>query len=145
MADLEDDLRALLKDCIAKVGLSQAHVARQLDVTQKHLSQMLTGRAPLSITWAVRIAKVCGRDLRVTSRRQRRPATVPDQPQEQSSRQWIAQGRRSAASEIRSAILDVLHPDDPPAREHAIRECIGIAERHGALEPIPVELPGASS
>ena len=77
MADLEDDLRAVVKDCLARAQVSQAYVARQLGVTPKHLCQMLAGRAPMSIVWAGRIAEVCGRDLRITSVRRRRRAGEP--------------------------------------------------------------------
>ncbi len=52
-------------------------------------------------------------------------------------RDGIRPGRSSAATEIRSAILDLLHPDDPPAREYALRECVQAVERCGGLAPIP--------
>lgn len=52
-------------------------------------------------------------------------------------RDGIRTGRSSAATEIRSAILDLLHPDDPPARESLLQQCVGIAERVGNLDPIP--------
>lgn len=80
MPDLEADLRAAVKDCLARACLSQAHVARQLGISAKHVSWMLTGKAQLSIAWAGRIAEVCGRELRITSVRRRRPALDRQEP-----------------------------------------------------------------
>lgn len=65
---LQDGLRSLLADELRAAGVSQAEAARRLGVTAKHMSQMLTGRAPLSLVWADRIAAACGRDLLVASR-----------------------------------------------------------------------------
>lgn len=65
---LEDDLRLELKFFIASAGLSQAAVARELNVSQKHLGQMLNGKAPLGIQWVDRIAGICGFKISISSR-----------------------------------------------------------------------------
>ncbi|TMR11045.1 helix-turn-helix transcriptional regulator [Nonomuraea turkmeniaca] len=65
---LQDGLRSLLAGELRAAGLSQAEAARQLGITAKHMSQMLTGRAPLSLAWADEIAGLCGRALLVGSR-----------------------------------------------------------------------------
>jgi plasmid maintenance system antidote protein VapI len=56
----EDGLRHQLRDALAHVGISQADAARQLGLSAKHMSHMLTGRAPLTLAWADRIAALCG-------------------------------------------------------------------------------------
>ncbi|WP_187283750.1 helix-turn-helix transcriptional regulator [Streptomyces sp. adm13(2018)] len=58
-------LRTQLKAALQHAGLSQAQVARELGLSTKHMSQMLTGRAPLTITWASRIAALCGARIEV--------------------------------------------------------------------------------
>jgi plasmid maintenance system antidote protein VapI len=65
---LQDSLRATLAAELDAAGLSRAEAARQLGVTAKHMSQMLTGKAPLSLAWADQIAAACGRELLVGSR-----------------------------------------------------------------------------
>ncbi|MEU6709954.1 helix-turn-helix transcriptional regulator [Nonomuraea sp. NPDC046802] len=65
---LQDDLRSLLAGELRAAGLSQAEVARKLGITAKHMSHMLTGRAPLSLAWADEIAALCGRELVIGSR-----------------------------------------------------------------------------
>lgn len=64
---LQDDIRSLLTGELRAAGLSQAEAARQLGITAKHMNQMLTGRAPLSLAWADEIAALCGRELLVGS------------------------------------------------------------------------------
>lgn len=76
---LQDGLRSLLAGELQAAGLSQAEAARRLGITAKHMNQMLTGRAPLSLAWADDIAELCGRELLVGSR------TLPrDEPEEKS-------------------------------------------------------------
>lgn len=64
---LQDFLRLLLADELHAAGLSQAEAARRVGVTAKHMSAMLTGKAPLSLAWADEIAALCGRRLVVGS------------------------------------------------------------------------------
>jgi plasmid maintenance system antidote protein VapI len=56
-------LRADLRQCIAETGMSQIELADVINVTPKHLSQLLTGGANLTVQWATRIAEACGRTL----------------------------------------------------------------------------------
>lgn len=65
---LQTSLRELLANELWAANLSQAEVARRLGITAKHMSQMLTGRAPLSLAWADDIAAECGREIVVGSR-----------------------------------------------------------------------------
>lgn len=65
MADTQDALRAEVRAALAARGISQASAARQLGLTQKHVSQMLTGRATLTIAWADRILALCGLRLQI--------------------------------------------------------------------------------
>jgi len=65
---LQDSLGPLLASELRTAGLSQAEAARRLGITAKHMNQMLTGKAPLSLAWADQIAALCGRELLVGSR-----------------------------------------------------------------------------
>lgn len=56
-------LRAHVRAALRNASLSQAEAARQLDVSTKHLCQMLTGRAPLTLGWAERILALCGQRI----------------------------------------------------------------------------------
>jgi plasmid maintenance system antidote protein VapI len=55
----EESLRAQVRAALAAVHLSQASVARELGVSTKHLSQMLTGQAAFPLAWAERIVALC--------------------------------------------------------------------------------------
>jgi len=59
----EDVLRALVLAALRNAGLSQAEAARRLDVSTKHLNQMLTGRVPLTLAWAEDLLGLCGQRL----------------------------------------------------------------------------------
>ncbi|MCW2915505.1 MAG: hypothetical protein JWN52_3573 [Actinomycetia bacterium] len=66
MTDLQAALRDEVKAAIQAAGLSQAQVARSLELSPKHVSQMLAGKAGLTLEWAQRIADLCGREVRVS-------------------------------------------------------------------------------
>jgi plasmid maintenance system antidote protein VapI len=68
MDGIANSLRAVLADELRAARVSQAEAARRLGISAKHMSQMLTGRAPLSLAWADEIAAVCGRELVVGTR-----------------------------------------------------------------------------
>ncbi|WP_328436939.1 helix-turn-helix domain-containing protein [Streptomyces sp. NBC_00444] len=55
-----------IRDVIRKSGVKQLWIAEQLGISQKHLSQMLTGRVTLALDWAQRIAALCGYTATVT-------------------------------------------------------------------------------
>jgi transcriptional regulator with XRE-family HTH domain len=59
----EDALRALVRGAIQGAGLKQKFIAERLGVSEKHLSQMLTGRAVLTLDWAERILALAGKRL----------------------------------------------------------------------------------
>ncbi|MEU6365795.1 helix-turn-helix transcriptional regulator [Streptomyces sp. NPDC046931] len=58
---LNEQVRAAVKES----GLKQAWIAERLDITQKHLSQLLTGHAPMSLEWAEKIFFLCGKRIRI--------------------------------------------------------------------------------
>jgi DNA-binding transcriptional regulator YdaS (Cro superfamily) len=59
----EDDLRTQVRATLAATCISQAEAARRLGLSAKHLNQMITGRAPLSLGWAEAILATCGMRL----------------------------------------------------------------------------------
>lgn len=61
----QDELRALVRLVLREKGMSQAAAARALGITAKHMSQMMTGRAPITLDWAARIAALCGQRIRI--------------------------------------------------------------------------------
>lgn len=60
MTAADAQLRAQVKAALALNGLSQAQAARSLGLSNKHLNQMITGRAVLTLAWAERILALCG-------------------------------------------------------------------------------------
>ena len=56
---VEESLREQVRAALHAARISQAAVARELGVSTKHLCQMLTGRAPLSLEWAEQIVALC--------------------------------------------------------------------------------------
>ena len=63
-AKLHEQVRAAVRDS----GLKQRWIADRLHVSDKHLSQMLTGRVVMTLEWAERIVALCGMDLVVAVR-----------------------------------------------------------------------------
>ena len=61
---LHEQVRAAVRDA----GLKQRWLADRLHVSDKHLSQMLTGRVVMTLEWAERIVALCGMELVVTVR-----------------------------------------------------------------------------
>lgn len=64
----EEQLRVHTRAALEAAGISQAEVCRQLGLSTKHLCQMLTGRAPLSLTWAEGILGLAGHRLVIDTR-----------------------------------------------------------------------------
>jgi DNA-binding phage protein len=60
---LAEALRSLVRSALESSGRSQASIARELQVSTKHLNQMLVGRAKLTLWWAARILRACGMRL----------------------------------------------------------------------------------
>ena len=61
----QDSLRAQVRKALTDSGISQADVSRRLGLTQKHVSQMLTGRAVLTLAWAEQILALAGQRLEI--------------------------------------------------------------------------------
>lgn len=60
-----DDLRSTVRDALQRAGISQAEAARQLGLSNKHMSNMLTGKAVLTLGWAERLLALCGKRLTI--------------------------------------------------------------------------------
>lgn len=65
----EEHLRAHVRSTLGRANLSQAEAARSLGISTKHMCQMLTGRATLTLDWADRIVGLCGKRLVITVKR----------------------------------------------------------------------------
>lgn len=63
MSAAEDALRTRVRAALAAARISQAEACRQLGLSTKHMSHMLTGRAPLTLDWAEQIVALC--DMRI--------------------------------------------------------------------------------
>jgi transcriptional regulator with XRE-family HTH domain len=63
----EEQLRMIVRSALARAFLSQAEAARRVGLSTKHMSQMLSGRATLTLDWAERILALCGARLFVTA------------------------------------------------------------------------------
>jgi len=63
--DARDSMRAQVKTAVETAGLNDADVARHLGISAKHVSQMLTGQATLTIGWAEKILALCGQRLEI--------------------------------------------------------------------------------
>ncbi|WP_228974995.1 helix-turn-helix transcriptional regulator [Streptomyces sp. DH12] len=61
----EQALREQVRAALAEARISQASACRQLDLSTKHLSHMLTGRAPLTLDWAEKIVALCDKRIEV--------------------------------------------------------------------------------
>lgn len=73
---MTDDLRSQVRAAVKASGIKQAAIAARLGVSEKHLSQMLTGRVRLTVPWADKILTECGSELRFTIH----PGTPPAGP-----------------------------------------------------------------
>lgn len=57
----QESLRVQIHAALDAARISQAEACRELGVSTKHLNQMLSGKAPITLEWAERIAGLCGR------------------------------------------------------------------------------------
>lgn len=64
----EEQLRTHVRAALEAAGISQAEACRQLGVSTKHLCQMLTGRATLTLTWAEGLLGLAGHSLVIGTR-----------------------------------------------------------------------------
>lgn len=63
--DIQDSLRAQVKAALDAASLSQAEASRRLGLSTKHMNQMLTGKATLTLGWAEKILALCGQRLEI--------------------------------------------------------------------------------
>ncbi|MCG0061689.1 helix-turn-helix domain-containing protein [Streptomyces tricolor] len=63
MTPADEQLRSHVRSALIRAQISQAEAARQLGLSNKHLNQMITGRAPLTLAWAERILALTGMRL----------------------------------------------------------------------------------
>lgn len=70
----QGDLHIQVRAAVRESGLKQKWMADRLHVSDKHLSQLLTGRVALTLDWAERILALCGMELVVSVRPKRRAA-----------------------------------------------------------------------
>ena len=59
----EEQLRTQVRAALIQSRISQAEAARQLGLSTKHMNQMVTGRAPLTLAWAERILALTGMQI----------------------------------------------------------------------------------
>lgn len=62
---VQDSLREQVKRALERAQVSQAEAARRLGLSAKHMSQMLTGKALLTLGWAEKILALCGQRLEI--------------------------------------------------------------------------------
>lgn len=62
---VEESMRQQVRATLEATQTSQRSVARELGVSTKHLCQMLTGGAPLTLEWAEDIVNLCGSRIEV--------------------------------------------------------------------------------
>jgi plasmid maintenance system antidote protein VapI len=74
---VEESLREQVRAALAATQISQVAVARELGVSKKHLCQMLTGRAPLTLDWAEQIVALCEMRVEVVVLKGARSALDP--------------------------------------------------------------------
>jgi transcriptional regulator with XRE-family HTH domain len=60
-----DTLRAQVRTALRAAGISQHAAADRLGLSEKHLSQMLTGKVRLSLEWAEQLLGLCGQSLTI--------------------------------------------------------------------------------
>lgn len=63
MPDVQQQLREQVRAALRNARIKQTQAARQLGISEKHLSQMLTGRVQMPLGTADRILGLCGMHL----------------------------------------------------------------------------------
>jgi hypothetical protein len=61
-------LHEQVREAVRASGLKQTWIAGRLGITEKHLSQLLTGRVGMTLYWARQVLDLCGMELVVTVR-----------------------------------------------------------------------------
>jgi ribosome-binding protein aMBF1 (putative translation factor) len=65
---VQGQLHEHVRTAVRDAGLKQKWIADRLHVSEKHLSQILTGRVEMKLEWAERIVALCGMELVVSIR-----------------------------------------------------------------------------
>jgi transcriptional regulator with XRE-family HTH domain len=126
------DLRAQVRDAMDDAGISQADAARALGASHKHVNQMLTGRAVLTLDWAERLAGLCGMTVVTTLARQPQPGEESGAPVD-----WEAIARQRERELRREG--EARHRAEVEARRWrqrfsiALAEYTRVTERHSAV------------
>ena len=77
MTGTQEVLRAQVRAALIQAEISQAEACRQLGVSTKYMSQMLTGRSTLTLAWAERIVGLCGGQIHIGVQLRGRAMTEP--------------------------------------------------------------------
>ncbi|MGW0948493.1 helix-turn-helix transcriptional regulator [Streptomyces sp. NPDC002623] len=64
----QTELNEQVREAVKASGLKQTWMAGRLGVSEKHLSQLLTGRMVMTVYWAQQILNLCGMELVVSVR-----------------------------------------------------------------------------
>lgn len=64
--DAKERLRGQINYLVSASGIKQTWISERIGVSEKHLSQMLTGQVELTPDWAQRIAVLCGHTVSVS-------------------------------------------------------------------------------
>lgn len=59
----QEQMRILVQEAVRASDYTQANLARRLGLSEKHLSQMLTGQAKMPLEWAAGILDMIGMTL----------------------------------------------------------------------------------
>jgi transcriptional regulator with XRE-family HTH domain len=71
---LAEDVRAEIRLALRVTGTSQVELSRRLGLSTKHVSQVLTGRAALSLELAEAMLAAVGRQMAVRTHEIKRPS-----------------------------------------------------------------------
>ncbi|MDX3520748.1 helix-turn-helix transcriptional regulator [Streptomyces scabiei] len=93
---LTDELREKTRAAIRASGIKQIWIADRLGISEKHLSQMLTGRVTLTLDWAQRIAALCGHKVTVAVE----PVSDADRERQRAEEAEAALQRVLAVAEV---------------------------------------------
>ncbi len=63
---VENDVRTAIRAALADAGMTQAELARRIRMSQKHVSQVLTGKAGLSLGMADKMLAAIGSRLKMS-------------------------------------------------------------------------------
>ncbi|MGW1246958.1 helix-turn-helix domain-containing protein [Streptomyces sp. NPDC002535] len=72
-------LRTIVRTALHDKHISQAEAARQLGLSTKHMSHMLTGKAPLTLDWAEQLLALCGKRLTIRAVAARQPRRMAEE------------------------------------------------------------------